>query len=91
MRVTSFRYCMLVGALALSGVALFYFINYAVLLDIALGNSGVKVSLQNSIRAMWLAFGCQALLMKRDSGNWDMPGVGLGRRRRAASVQFRAF
>lgn len=63
MRATSFRYCMLVGAFALGGVALFYFINYAVVLNIALGNSGVKDFLQNSIRAMWLAFSCQTLLV----------------------------
>lgn len=63
MRVTSFRYCMLVGALALTGVALFYFINYAVVLNIALGNSGVKPFLQSSIRAMWLAFASQNLLV----------------------------
>lgn len=63
MRHTSFRYCMMIGALALMGVALFYFINYVVVLNIALGNSGVKPFLQASIRAMWLAFACQTLLV----------------------------
>jgi hypothetical protein len=41
----------------------FYFVNYAVVLSIALGNSGVKPFLQSSIRAMWLAFACQTLLV----------------------------
>jgi hypothetical protein len=63
MRLTSFRYCMTIGALALGGVSLFYFINYAVVLNVALGNSGVKPFLQASIRAMWLAFACQTLLV----------------------------
>lgn len=63
MRLTTFRYCMLIGALALLGVAVFYFVNYVVVLSIALGNSGVQPFLQHSIRALWLAFGCQAMLI----------------------------
>lgn len=63
MRYKTFRLCMLVGASALGAVAIFYFINYAILLDIALGNSGIRTSLQASIRAMWLAFASQALLI----------------------------
>lgn len=63
MRSKAFRFCMLVGASALGAVALYYFINYAVLLDIALGNSGIRTNLQASIRAIWLAFACQALLI----------------------------
>lgn len=63
MRVKTFRLCMLIGACALGAVSLFYFVNYAVVLSIALGNSGVKADLQASIRAMWLAFACQGLLI----------------------------
>jgi hypothetical protein len=63
MRLKSFRLCMLIGAAALGAVALYYFIRYAVVLDVALDNSGVHVGLQASIRALWLAFAFQALLI----------------------------
>lgn len=63
MRHKAFRYCMLIGAAALLTVSLYYFIRYAIVLNIALGNSGVTPSLQASIRAMWLAFAFQALLI----------------------------
>jgi hypothetical protein len=63
MRFKSFRFCMLVGAAALGAVALYYFVRYAVVLNIALDNSGVRPALQASIRALWLAFAFQALLI----------------------------
>ena len=62
MRTTSFRYCMLIGAVALAAVAIFYFINY-VTLAIALGNNGLQPSLKQSVCALWLAFACQSLLI----------------------------
>jgi hypothetical protein len=62
MRLKSFRYCMLIGALALGGVAVFYFVNY-MLLGIALRNSGIQPFLQASIQAMWLSFAVQGLLI----------------------------
>jgi hypothetical protein len=62
MKLTSFRYCMFIGALALAGLALFYFIRYFVL-SIALSNNGLQPDLTQSIRALWLAFACQALLI----------------------------
>lgn len=62
MKEKAFRWCMLIGAASLAGVAVFYFANYVVL-AIALGNSGVQPFLQDSIRAMWLTFGCQSLLI----------------------------
>jgi hypothetical protein len=62
MKLTGFRYCMLIGAFALAGVALFYFINYFVL-SIALENNNLQPFLTQSIRALWLAFSCQALLI----------------------------
>jgi hypothetical protein len=62
MRSKSFRYCMLIGALALLGVAIYYFANY-VTLAIALNNNNLQPSLNQSIRALWLAFACQNLLV----------------------------
>ena len=61
MRDRSFRYCMLIGALALAGVGLFYFVSY-VGVAIALNNSGMQPFYKDSIRALWLAFGVQAAL-----------------------------
>jgi hypothetical protein len=62
MKLTSFRYCMSIGALALIGLALYYFSRYIVL-AIALNNNDIQIDLEHSIRAMWLAFACQALLI----------------------------
>lgn len=62
MKLNSFRYCMIIGALALAGLSLFYFGKYFVL-EIALKNNGLQLSLTQSIRAMWLAFACQAMLI----------------------------
>ncbi len=62
MKTAGFRYCMLIGAIALGGVAVSYFINY-VTLAIALGNNGLLPSLKDSIQALWLTFACQSLLI----------------------------
>jgi hypothetical protein len=62
MKLTGFRYCMIIGALALIGLALFYFMKY-VELSIALNNNGLQPGLKDFIRALWLAFACQALLI----------------------------
>lgn len=62
MKLKSFRYCMLIGALALSGLAIFYFAKF-IELSIALANNGTQPELTQSIRALWLAFACQALLI----------------------------
>jgi hypothetical protein len=62
MKLKSFRYCMLIGALALTSLALYYFSRYIVL-AIALNNNDLQPDLEHSIRAMWLAFACQALLI----------------------------
>jgi hypothetical protein len=62
MKLASFRYCMIIGALALIGLALFYFMKY-VELSIALNNNGLQPGLKDYIRALWLAFACQALLI----------------------------
>ena len=63
MRDKAFRFCMLVGAVGLGTVALYHFTRYAIVLNIALDNSGVKPALQASIRALWLAVAFQALLI----------------------------
>lgn len=62
MRQQGFRYCMLVGAVALAGVAIYYLSTY-LLLASALGNSSLAPHYQDSVRALWLAFGAQALLI----------------------------
>jgi hypothetical protein len=62
LKLKTFRYCMLIGAIALASVAVFYFYNYVVL-GIALRNSGVEPFLQNAIRAMWLSFAFQGLFI----------------------------
>ncbi len=62
MRITSFRYCMLIGAVALAAVAIYYFVSY-VTLAIALGNNGLQASIKQAVCALWLAFACQSLLI----------------------------
>ncbi|MEJ0099113.1 MAG: hypothetical protein WDO12_04960 [Pseudomonadota bacterium] len=62
MKQKSFRWCMLVGAIALGAVAIFYFATY-VELTIALGNNGLKPDLMQSIQALWLAFACHVALI----------------------------
>ena len=62
MRQKSFRYCMLIGAIALGAVAIYYFISY-VELTIALGNNGLQLPLKQSIEALWLTFACHSLLI----------------------------
>lgn len=63
MRIQSFRYCMLISAAALVGVAVFYLSYYAVVVRIALGNSGITPFIAASTRAMWLTFSLQSLLI----------------------------
>jgi hypothetical protein len=63
MKLTSFRYCMLIGALALAGVAIYYFFNYLFIVSVALRNNHLEPYLDHAIRAQWLAFACQALLI----------------------------
>ena len=63
MRKTGFHYCMLVGAISLAGVALSYFLGYFFRLSVALDNNHLEPLLDHSIRAQWLAFACQSLLI----------------------------
>lgn len=62
MKLTSFRYCMIIGAMALGSLSVYFFTKYVVL-SIALANNGMQPALTQSIRAVWLAFGFQALLI----------------------------
>ena len=63
MKNASFHYCMLIGALSLAGVALYYFLGYFFTLSVALDNNSLEASLDHALRAQWLAFACQSLLI----------------------------
>jgi hypothetical protein len=63
MKKAGFHYCMLIGAVALAGVALNYFLSYSFRLSVALDNNHLEPMLDQSIRAQWLAFGFQSLLI----------------------------
>jgi hypothetical protein len=63
MKNASFHYCMLIGALSLTGVAMYYFLGYFFNLSVALNNNHLEASLDSAVRAQWLAFGCQSLLI----------------------------
>lgn len=61
-RETSFRWCMVIGAAALLGVAIYYLVTY-VGLNIAVQNAGLTVFYQQTIRAMWIGYTLQASLL----------------------------
>jgi hypothetical protein len=63
MKNAAFHYCMLIGAVALAGVALYYFLGYTFRLSVALDNNDLEPALDHGIRAQWLAFACQSLLI----------------------------
>jgi hypothetical protein len=63
MKNAGFHYSMLIGALSLAGVALYYFLSYFFNLDVALNNNSLEASLDHAVRAQWLAFACQSLLI----------------------------
>ena len=63
MKKAGFHYCMLIGAISLAGVALSYFMGYFFNLSVALDNNSLEPMLDHSIRAQWLAFASQALLI----------------------------
>ncbi len=62
MREKSFRWCMLVGTIALGFGGRVLFRDY-VTLTIALDNNGLQLELKQSIQALWLAFACHVLLI----------------------------
>ncbi|MET0292491.1 MAG: hypothetical protein ABW136_09005 [Steroidobacteraceae bacterium] len=61
-RETSFRWCMVIGAGALLGVAIYYLVTY-VGLNIAVQNAGLTTFYQQTIRAMWIGYTLQASLL----------------------------
>lgn len=61
-RLASFRWCMLIGAGALLGVALYYGFGY-VGLRIALDNSTLEPFYGQTMRALWLGYCLQAALL----------------------------
>lgn len=63
MKDKSFHYCMLIGAIALAGVGLYYLMSYYFTLRVALDNNHLAPALDHAIRAQWLAFACQSLLI----------------------------
>lgn len=63
MKKAGFHYCMLIGAISLAGVALSYFLNYFFKLSVALNNNDLEPLLDHSIRAQWMAFAFQSLLI----------------------------
>jgi len=61
-RHSSFRWCMVVGAVALLGVAVYYLVTY-VGLKIAVTNAGLTPFYQEMIRALWIGYCLQASLL----------------------------
>ena len=62
MKLKAFRFCMIVGAAALACLAIFYFAEF-VEISIAINNNGMQPDLKAYIRALWLSFACQSLLI----------------------------
>jgi hypothetical protein len=62
MRTSTFKFCMLFAGVTLLAVAVYFFITYG-LASIALDNNGLQPFYQQMIRALWLTFACQALLI----------------------------
>jgi vacuolar-type H+-ATPase subunit I/STV1 len=62
MRTGTFKFCMLFAGVTLLAVAVYFFVTYG-LASVALGNNGLQPFYQQMIRALWLTFGFQALLI----------------------------
>lgn len=63
MKLTLYRYSMLIAAFALLALAIFYFVTYAGLVG-SVGNSAeVSPFYRNSIQGLWLTFASQSLLL----------------------------
>ncbi len=61
-RRQSFQWCMIVGACALLGVAVYYLATF-IGLNIAVANAGLTPFYQQMIRAMWIGYCIQASLL----------------------------
>jgi hypothetical protein len=63
MKLSLYRYCMLIAAFALLALAIFYFVTYAGVVG-AVGNSAdISPFYRNSIQGLWLTFASQSLLL----------------------------
>jgi hypothetical protein len=63
MKITLYRYSMLIAAFALLALAVFYFVTYAGVVG-AVGNSAdISPFYRNSIQGLWLTFASQSLLL----------------------------
>jgi hypothetical protein len=62
MRSSTFKFCMLFAGVTLLAVAAYFFVTY-IGVKIALNNNGLQPFYQSTIRALWLTFGFQALLI----------------------------
>ncbi len=63
MKQKSFRFCMLASAVALLSIAIFYFTTYLFRVSVALDNNDLEPFIERSVRALWLCFASQALLI----------------------------
>lgn len=62
MKITLYRYCMLIAAFALLAVAVFYFLTYAGVVAAVTRSLDMAPFYRNSIRGLWLTFASQSLL-----------------------------
>jgi tryptophan-rich sensory protein len=62
MKVTLYRYCMLIAAGTLLALSIFYFVGSSGIAD-ALEKSSMPDFYQRSVRGLWLTFASQSLLM----------------------------
>ncbi len=62
MKITLYRYSMLIAAFALLALAIFYFITYAGVVDAVSKSNDMSPFYRNSIRGLWLTFASQTLL-----------------------------
>jgi hypothetical protein len=62
MKITLYRYSMLIAAFALLALAIFYFITYAGVVAAVSESHEISPFHRNSIRGLWLTFASQSLL-----------------------------
>ena len=62
MKITLYRYSMLIAAFALLALAIFYFITYASLVAAVSESHDISPFHRDSIRGLWLTFASQSLL-----------------------------
>ncbi len=62
MKITLYRYCMLISAFALLALAIFYFFTYAGVVRAVSESHDLSPFHRDSIRGLWLTFASQSLL-----------------------------